>query len=229
MNNNRPVIIVSHSMGGPFCQDFFSHQTQEWKDRFVKLYFSLEGAFLGAPKVVMALVSGDNFHLPMRSHNLVQLERTLESPLFLLPNKHKWPKDQNTLLFTLRRNYTINDYVSLLRDLNVTDGAQKLNFLEKRWANVSAPGVTTHCVYGRGMQTPAAYAYDDPAKATEPDKIIYTDGDGTVPLHSLLGCELWKEQQKAPIFLKPLDGAEHVEAIRDTRVFEYFKEVVSSL
>lgn len=57
-NDNSPVIIVAHSMGGPFMLYFLSRQTQAWKDQHIKALVTLAGVWGGAVKALKVFASG---------------------------------------------------------------------------------------------------------------------------------------------------------------------------
>ena len=45
-NNGTPVALIVHSMGGPMSLYFLNEVvTQEWKDKYIKVYIPLSGAF----------------------------------------------------------------------------------------------------------------------------------------------------------------------------------------
>ena len=54
-NNGAPVALVVHSMGGPMSLYFLNEVvTQDWKDKYIKVYIPLSGAFAGASEPVEA-------------------------------------------------------------------------------------------------------------------------------------------------------------------------------
>lgn len=51
------VACVSLSMGGPYFLAFLNQQTQEWKDKYIHTYTSMDGAFGGSASATTFLVS----------------------------------------------------------------------------------------------------------------------------------------------------------------------------
>lgn len=227
MNNGRPVILVGHSMGCPVVHAFLNTVGKDWKARYVRTFVGLEGPWLGAPKALKTLFSGESFGTPVKGHVFQKMETTFESGLYLLPQADLWPADYRQLISIEKplRNYSVFDYVALLRDLNISAPESRLEFLQKRQRTLKAPGVEVVCVYGFDMATPYGYVYKTPGDINP--AISFTgNGDGTVPLHSLRYCEQWRAQQSQPVVLKGFVGLEHLQAAKSTKVIRYVAEVV---
>lgn len=65
---NMPVVLVSHSMGCKVVHYFFmwlkkQPNGQEWIDKYIHTFFTIGAPWLGAPKVVRALITGERFGL----------------------------------------------------------------------------------------------------------------------------------------------------------------------
>lgn len=58
-NENKKVIIVVHSFGGPVSLAFLRRQNQKWKDKYIKYLISLSGAWAGAIKAIESFVAGN--------------------------------------------------------------------------------------------------------------------------------------------------------------------------
>ena len=57
-NGNRKVVIISHSLGGPFSLYFLNKQTQEWNDKYLESFVPISAPFAGATKILRMYSSG---------------------------------------------------------------------------------------------------------------------------------------------------------------------------
>lgn len=58
VNDNQPVIILAHSMGGPMSLHFLQSQTESWKDKYIKALVALSGAWGGSVKALKVFAVG---------------------------------------------------------------------------------------------------------------------------------------------------------------------------
>jgi lysophospholipase III len=56
--------------------------------------------------------------------------------------------------------------------------------------------------------------------------LIYGDGDGTVNVRSLKGCEHWKTLQKKPISTLQISNGDHFEMLSNQQVVNYILGVL---
>ena len=231
MNNGRPVIFITHSMGGPVLQAFFNSVSDAWKEKYVRAFLPVQGPWLGATAMLLGLVSGDSLATPAPAADLVAMERTLESLLFLRPLPQHWPeKHLNVLTVTATETiYTVNTIDKLLKALKIDNAAQKLDFVDKKRSQMTAPSVETYCMHGYGVPTPYHYYYET-LNGSKPVFVQHGDGDGTVPLHSLAYCAKWSSQQKQSVSVKTFDRMEHAQSIRHNQaLFDYIISVIKRL
>ena len=57
-NNNQPVMIIAHSMGGPMALNLLNNQTQQWKDKYIRSLVTLSGAWGGSVKAIKVYAIG---------------------------------------------------------------------------------------------------------------------------------------------------------------------------
>lgn len=57
-NNNTPVALIAHSMGGPMSLYFLHQQTQAWKDKYIRTIVTLSGAWGGSLKSIKVYAVG---------------------------------------------------------------------------------------------------------------------------------------------------------------------------
>lgn len=58
INNNTPVALIAHSMGGPMSLYFLHQQSQEWKDKYIRTIVTLSGAWGGSLKSIKVYAVG---------------------------------------------------------------------------------------------------------------------------------------------------------------------------
>lgn len=58
MNNNEPVTLIAHSMGGPMSLIFLQRQTQKWKDKYINSLISLAAVWGGSVKALKVFAIG---------------------------------------------------------------------------------------------------------------------------------------------------------------------------
>ena len=59
-NQNIPVTLLGHSMGGRMALVFLQMQTQEWKDKHIKSFVSLATPWGGSFRTIKMFISGDD-------------------------------------------------------------------------------------------------------------------------------------------------------------------------
>ena len=200
--------------------------TQEWKDKYIKVYIPLSGAFGGGSDMVKAVVSGRNSFtiLPLRSH-LSEIERSLESIYWLMP-RDKIFGDQ-VLVQTPDANYTAFDYKSMFTTFaNYPLGWTKYNATSSINAGYKYPGVPTHCFYGSNLSTPLTYVYSSNDPTQEPTEINGT-GDGLLNKVSLEVCLRWANSTNSTGFQsRAFPGVEHIDIVKNKDVLAAIGKIV---
>ena len=57
-NGHQPVILLGHSMGNLYIHYLLTHQSDKWKNKYIKSFISLAGPWGGAIKTVRLEISG---------------------------------------------------------------------------------------------------------------------------------------------------------------------------
>ena len=232
-NGKAQVTLLSHSMGSIVTHYFLTHSvSQQWKETFIDQFISLAGVWLGAAKMLKAIVSGDTDGMFILAKGLQMRpdERSFPSDYWLLPIPSMvWDKD-TLLLSTPSSNYSAHNISSLLSALNYTDSnLMYMGVLKEIKQSFPPPNVTTVCMYGSNIKTEESYTYTGTGTHQFPDGdpiISWGDGDGTVNLRSLEACQLWQGQQHHPVKTMMWPGAEHFKFARDQRVLEYLSKLI---
>ena len=185
--------------------------TQEWKNKYIKVYIPLSGAWAGASEPLEAVVSG-YFPLtfcPLTSY-LKDIERSIQSLYWLTPRAEVF--GSQVLMQTPNTNYTANDYQQLFTNFaNYPLGWTKYMPTSSINAGYSYPQVPTYCFYGSNIETPLTYVYSSDVASSNPS-VINGLGDGTVNEISLEVCLNWNASTNSSGFQsRAFPGVEHGE------------------
>ncbi|XP_038662810.1 group XV phospholipase A2 [Scyliorhinus canicula] len=222
-----PIVLIAHSMGNLYTLYFLNHQTQEWKDQYIKCYIALGAPWGGVSKTLRVLATGDNDRIPVISPlKIREQQRTAVSTNWLLPYNNTWSMDK-IFVTTPTYNYTMKDYQKFYEDINYKDGWLMRQNTEPLVYNLTAPGVTIHCLYGTGVPTPESFYYD--VFPDQEPKVHYGEGDGTVNLVSALQCQKWAGKQKGKVYMKELPSNEHINMLSNVTTISYIKKILFDL
>ena len=228
----QPVAMVVHSMGGPVSLYFLNEVvTQEWKNKYIKVYIPLSGAWAGASASLEALVSGIlPFPLGVNPIALRGLERSLPSVYWLAPRAEIYQNQVLVQTLIPNANYTANDYQQLFTNVaKYPLGWTKYMPTTSINAGYPYPQVPTYCFYGSNIQTPLTYIYssDDPSSSPY---FINGLGDGVVNNISLEVCLKWAASTNSSGFQsRAFPGVNHGDMVRNTRVLESICNIVDPL
>ena len=226
LNEDIPVMLVTHSMGGLVTQYFLNHQTKAWKTKYIHSLVTLGAPWGGAVKSMRAIASGENFDV--KQIDALSLRESLQSfpsTAFMMPSKQYWDKDE-ILVETSERNYTVADYEKFFYDQGLFTSYQMRQDEEEIFYNLKAPEVTVHCLHGIGVETIDSLRYPVGGFPDVYPGIVYGDGDGTVNLRSLKGCLRWKNKQYHTVHHKMFHNLEHITTLRSEDVSRYILEVL---
>ncbi|KAF4525963.1 hypothetical protein B566_EDAN000754 [Ephemera danica] len=206
--NGRPAVLLTHSMGGPLTLTFLRQQSQRWKDKNVRALVTLAAPWGGA--------------------------RTNPSLSWLLPSPLFW-KQNETLVFTPTRNFTMAELPEFFDAISWPVGWEMRKDVEKYVMDHSAPGVELHCLHGYGVRTIDALSY---TKNSFPDGypgFVMGDGDGTVNKRSLEGCLYWSPKFRNrrnmnsgyPVYHQVFPNLDHMDSLRHGQIVEYLRQLFS--
>ncbi|VDP76424.1 unnamed protein product [Echinostoma caproni] len=215
INGKRRVILVGHSMGCLYSVLFLKKQTVEWQKQYVKAFVSIAGPY------------GDNFNAFFRRPLVFrELERSFSSMYLMLPDPRLWSENE-TLVFTPKRNYTSRDYQSFFDDIGFPFGYQLMKRAVEGIDFFQGPtGVEEiYCVYGTSVSTGEQLLYRAPGllRPAFPDQVpieIFGDGDGTVNLRSAEICRHWSN-----VKLIKIPNSDHQYILHDPRTLKLMREV----
>ena len=162
------------------------------------------------------------------------LERTMPAMTLLMPyfdmtGIFGW-SSKEVLVSTPAKNYTVNEYHRLFRDMNFIDGYHMWLNGAKIIPSLPAPGVEIVCIHGNGFPTPGIIKYKTEKDFPDGDPdIVKDDGDGTVNLRSLQACLKFKAMQINKFTYHVLNKQSHMEILRSTAFLDYVKAYISNL
>ena len=223
-NNGAPVALVVHSMGAPITLYFLNEVVnQTWKDKYIKVYIPLSGAFAGGSFALEAVVSGrasDTFDA--LNISLLELHRSSESYYWMMPRDEIF--GDQILVQTPDANYTASDYQQMFTTFaNYPLGWTKYNATSTINAGYKYPGVPTHCFYASNLSTPLTYMYSSDRPHKEP-KVLNGSGDDTVNKASLEVCLRWANI--TGFKYRAFPGVKHIDMVKNTEVLNAIGEIV---
>ncbi|KAK4341998.1 hypothetical protein RND71_037814 [Anisodus tanguticus] len=188
-NGGKPVILLSHSLGGLYVLQLLNRNPKSWSQKYIKHFIALSTPWGGAVEEMLTFASGNTLGVPLVNPLLVREEqRSSESNMWLLPS----PKIFSTnrpLVITPNVAYSAHDIPKFLKDIGFPEGV--LPYISRILPlvdNLTLPQVPITCIIGCGVKTPDTLFYGD-GKFDKRPEIVYGDGDGTVNMVSLLALE----------------------------------------
>ena len=152
--------------------------------------------------------------------------RSLESMWWLSPKPSVW--GNAVLVTTPKRSYTANDYEALFRDMGYPLWFKMYTGVSVINAGFTAPNVPVYCFYGTDVQTAESFVYDQGFPDSQPTRIVYGNGDGSVNMKSAEVCLKWKNEQRNFVS-KSFTGAEHNAILHFSAVLRAIEVVVTTL
>ena len=199
--------------------------TQEWKNRYIKVYIPLSGAWGGSSETVGALLA--ETPISFYRHVRFGFERSLQSVYWLMPRAAAFA-DQ-TLVQTPTTNYTANDYQQMFTDFaNYPLGWTKYmptSFINEGY---SYPQVPTYCFYGSNVPTNLTWVYSSNDTSSVPT-VITGLGDGTANQASLEMCLNWTASTNSSGFQsRAFPGVDHIDMVKNIQVLNAIGEIVQA-
>ncbi|XP_012055792.1 PREDICTED: group XV phospholipase A2-like [Atta cephalotes] len=153
MNNNTPVTLLVHSMGGPMTLIMLQRQSQKWKDKYINAFITLSAVWAGSVKAVKVFAIGDDLGAYFLRESVLRDEQITSPSLgWLLPSKLLW-KDTEILVQSDQKNYTLSNLQQYFIDIDVPNAWEFRKDNEKYQLDFTAPGVAVHCLYGNKVDT----------------------------------------------------------------------------
>ncbi|OMO50934.1 Lecithin:cholesterol/phospholipid:diacylglycerol acyltransferase [Corchorus capsularis] len=229
-NGGKPVILLSHSLGGLYTLQLLNRNSPTWRRHFIKHFVALSAPWGGTVQEMLTFASGNSFGVPLVNPVLVRGEqRSSESNLWLMPSP-KLFSPRKMLVLTPKMAYSAHDIPQFLNDIGFPEGvipyeSRILPLTEE----LKAPNVSVTCIVGSGVKTPETLFYGEAGFDAQPE-IVYGDGDGTVNMVSLLALEsLWADEKKQRLKVVILNGISHNSVLEDKVALDEIKGEISSI
>ncbi|XP_077217238.1 alpha/beta-Hydrolases superfamily protein [Tasmannia lanceolata] len=213
-NGGKPVIVLSHSLGGLFVLHLLNRNPSTWRQKFIKHFIALSAPWGGTVQEMLTFASGYTLGVPLVDPLLVREEqRSSESNLWLLPSKFF---GQTPLVITPNRTYTASDMPQFIEDIGFERGvypytSRILPLIEE----LVAPQVPVTCIIGGGIKTPETLFYGEDGFNKQPE-VVYGDGDGTVNMVSLLALQSeWSHVAKQVLKVTKIPHVSHTSILKD--------------
>ena len=230
-NGNSSVTIVTHSMGSSVMLYFLTQVArQEWKEKYLKAFVPLSGAWKGSVTVLLSIVTGDPQGIPgVPTSTVRKLQRSSPSSYFLMPiPDHNIWSSTDPIVMTLNKNYTVYDYPMMFDDMQYSVGYIQYKAVPSFLTTLPPPNVDTYCYYGMDIPTPATLVYKEGEFPDTFPSIITGNGDGMVNSVSLQACSMWKQAQSHKVNVKSFSGIDHIQIVRDSTVLQAILYIVSN-
>ncbi|XP_042450115.1 lecithin-cholesterol acyltransferase-like 1 [Zingiber officinale] len=221
-NGGKPVILLSHSLGGLFALQLLGRSSISWRRTYVKHLVALSAPWAGTVQEMLTFASGYTLGIPVVDPLLVRGEqRSSESNLWLLPSPKVF--GDRPLVVTANRSYSAQDMAEFLEDIGFEEGVRpyRTRILPMVAEGLPEAGVPVTCVVGGGVETPERLVYGAGGFDVQPE-VEYGDGDGTVNRVSLLALEKAQEEVK----VIRLEGISHTAILKDKMAL---KEIVAEI
>ncbi|XP_070164059.1 lysosomal phospholipase A and acyltransferase [Polyergus mexicanus] len=226
LNNNTPVTLLAHSMGGPMTLIMLQRQSQKWKAKYINSFITLSAVWAGSVKAVKVFAIGDDLGAYFLRESVLRNEQITSPSLgWLLPSKLFW-KETEILIQSDLKNYTLNNLQQYFIDIDIPNAWEFKKDNEKYQLDFTAPGVEVHCLYGSKVQTVEKLYYKPGTAIDGYPQLIFGDGDGTVNIRSLEACAHWQKSQKQKIYYQDFPKVDHTNILRNPDILAYIATVL---
>lgn len=229
-NGGKPVILVSHSLGGLFALHLLDRASPVWRHR-VKHLVALSAPWGGTVEEMLTFASGTTLGVPLVDPLLVREEqRSSSSNLWLMPSPAVFDGSR-PIVVTPNASYSSADVARFLRDIGFPEGVRpyETRILPLVERLPPPPGVPITCVVGSGVQTAEMLSYGEGGWDERPE-VAYGDGDGTVNMVSLLALQTaWAGLDNQSVKVIQVGGVSHTDVLKDEGALDAIIGEISSI
>ncbi|KAL2232683.1 lecithin-cholesterol acyltransferase-like 1 [Sesamum indicum] len=215
-SGGRPVILLSHSLGGLFVLQLLDRNPTSWRHKYIKHFIALSAPWGGTVEEMRTFASGNAFGVPLVDPLLVREEqRSCATNLWLMPSPKVFDRTK-PLVITRNGSYSSSDIAQFLQDIGFPEGVRpyKMRVLPLV-QSLPSPQVPVTCVFGSGVRTPETLFYGDSGFEKRPE-VVYGDGDGTVNMVSLMALEsAWDGRENQSLKVIKIPGVSHTSILKD--------------
>ncbi|XP_062212295.1 lecithin-cholesterol acyltransferase-like 1 [Phragmites australis] len=231
-NGGKPVILLAHSLGGLFALQLLARNPLPWRTAHVKRLVTLSTPWGGSVQEMLTFASGNTLGVPFVDASIIRGEqRSAESNLWLLPTPKVFG---NTTLVVSRhhnRSYSAKNMTQFLRDIGFEEGVEPYRTRIRPLVEaLPEPGVPVTCLVGTGVDTVESLVFGDGGFDEDPETVVYSDGDGTVNLSSLMGpIKAWNDSPAQVVEVVELPKVSHSGILNDKSALEQIIRIVDSI
>ncbi|KAG8494076.1 hypothetical protein CXB51_011554 [Gossypium anomalum] len=229
-NGGKPVILLSHSLGGLYVLQLLNRNPPSWRRRYIKHFIALSAPWGGTVQEILTFASGSSFGVPLVDPLLVRGEqRSSESNLWLMPSPKLFGPGK-ALVITPNKAYSAHDIPEFLNDIGYPEGViPYISRILPMTEALPAPNVGLTCIFGTGVNTPETLLYGKAGFDKQPEA-VYGDGDGTVNLESLSALEsLWAFEKNQSLKVIRLSGISHTSILEVSAALDAIIAEISSI
>ncbi|MCO5549908.1 hypothetical protein L7F22_003383 [Adiantum nelumboides] len=227
-NGERPVVILSHSLGGLWGLYFLNQQPLSWRQKYVGHFIPVSTPWGGTVQSMRIYASG--YAEGARFINPLVLraeQRSSESNLWLLPAPAVF--GDQILVTTKEGAFSAFDIPQFLEDIGYSEGVLLYNLHILPLIDcLDAPCIPVTMVFSEGIDTPQMLVYGK--KGIDEQPIVVTgNGDGTVNLCSLSAVlERWNSVNGQDFNVKKFHGKTHSTILTDKESVTMLVETILS-
>lgn len=228
-NSGKPVILVSHSLGGLFVLQLLNRNSLSWRQKYIKHFVALAAPWGGTVQEMLTFASGNSLGVPLVDPLLVRAEqRSSESNLWLMPSPNIFSR--KPLVITPSATYSAYDIAQFLVDIGFSKGVVPYNTrILPLVDNLVAPEVDITCIFGSGVRTAETLFYGENGFDKQPE-ILYGDGDGTVNMVSLMALENeWGGKKNQSVKVIKIPDVSHTSILEEDVALDEIVKVIKSI
>ncbi|KAK6939732.1 Lecithin:cholesterol/phospholipid:diacylglycerol acyltransferase [Dillenia turbinata] len=229
-NRQKPVILLSHSLGCLYVLQLLNRSPKSWAQRYIRHFIALSGPWAGTVEELLTFASGNSLGVPIVDRLLVRDEqRSSETNLWLMPSPKVFGS-KGPLVVTQNSTYSAYEINTFLEDIGFPQGVHPyktrvLPLVE----SLTVPDLAMTCVIGSGVMTPERLVYGG-GFDVQPE-IEHGDGDGTVNMVSLLALESeWrKNRTQSPFKVVKLEGVSHSDILKERSALDHIMREINCI
>ncbi|KAH7827936.1 putative lysophospholipase III [Monocercomonoides exilis] len=232
LNDGKKVHVLGHSCGCIFLRQFLSdYVTNEWKKKYIASFISTNGPYSGSVEAFAHLAAPRKWSIPTLSakqvHKLVQGFAGL---YWMLPNTNAFsPSKVVARIPATNTVITVENMTSAFSSTGRWLKLKGVEMTQKYISHMEPPRVPVHIFVSNGKNTTKEVVYDGSSnewwKKTGRD--VMQDGDGTVPIESLLAPANWKTMQDESVQLTVIHKESHQGILSCKQYLNSVRDIVS--
>ncbi|KAH7815926.1 putative Lecithin:cholesterol/phospholipid:diacylglycerol acyltransferase [Monocercomonoides exilis] len=232
INKGKKVHVIGHSCGCIFLRQFLSdYVTKEWKEKHIASFISTSGPYSGSVEAFAHLAAPRKWVIPTLSPNDVhELVQNFAGIYWMLPNMNAFPPSKVVARIpSLKTVITVENMTAAFATTGRRMKLQGVEMTQKHISHMEPPRVPVHIFVSNGKSTTKEVIYDGTAnnwwKKAGTD--VIQDGDGTVPIESLLAPTKWKTMQNEPVDLTVIPRESHLGIVGSKQYLLAVRDIVS--